>query len=241
VLAAELMGMPVNWLKLLAFAFGAGIAGLAGSIFAASQGAVFPSNFDLTLLITVYAMVILGGVGSLAGMVLGAVVLNVSLEVLRDPGDASWLFFLALVVVSAILLRPLWQWALVAAATVVVGVVAYEIVERTWERGVAGNPAGEAWVDGVADGWVILPAQPETWNRVMYLVLVAGVLALTLLKGWKRLVLFPPVLYLAACIWESAMLPQPAVARYLLIGAMLVALMAARPQGLLGTARVEIV
>jgi ABC-type branched-subunit amino acid transport system permease subunit len=198
-------------------------------------------HFDLTLLITVYAMVILGGVGSLAGMIVGAVVLNVSLEVLRDPGDASWLFFLALVLVSALLLRPLWQWAAVAAATVVLGIVAHEIVERTWERGVAGEPAGEAWIDRLVDGWVLLPVRPEEWNRITYLVLVAGVLALTLLKGWKRLALFPPVLYLAACVWESAMLPQPAVARYLLIGAMLVALMAARPQGLLGTARVEIV
>jgi branched-chain amino acid transport system permease protein len=240
-LAAELMGMPVNWLKLLAFAFGAGIAGLAGSIFAASQGAVFPSNFDLTLLITVYAMVILGGVGSLAGMIIGAVVLNVSLEVLRDPGDASSLFFLALLLVTPLLIRPFWHWAVVAAGTIVFGLVAHEVVERVWEDGVAGEPAGEAWIDGVADGWVILPAAPETWNRIMYLVLVAAVLGLTLLKGWRRLVLFPPVLYLAACIWESAMLPQPAVARYLLIGGMLVALMAARPQGLLGTARVEIV
>ena len=240
-LAAELMGMPVNWLKLLAFAFGAGIAGLAGSIFAASQGAVFPSNFDLTLLITVYAMVILGGVGSLAGMIIGAVVLNVSLEVLRDPGDASWLFFLALLLVTPLLIRPLWHWAVVAAGTIVFGLVAHEVVERVWENGVAGEPAGEARIDSVVDGWVILPAAPETWNRIMYLVLVAAVLGLTLLKGWRRLVLFPPVLYLAACIWESAMLPQPAVARYLLIGGMLVALMAARPQGLLGTARVEIV
>ena len=47
-LAAELMSMPVNRLKLLAFAFGAGVAGLTGAILAASQGAVFPVDFDLT-------------------------------------------------------------------------------------------------------------------------------------------------------------------------------------------------
>jgi hypothetical protein len=75
----------------------------------------------------------------------------------------------------------------------------------------------------------------------MFLVLIAGVLWLTVLRGWRRLVAFPPVLYLAVCMWESAMLPQPAVARYILIGAMLIGLMAARPQGLLGTQRVEIV
>ena len=44
-LAAELMGMPVNRLKIMAFAFGAGIAGLAGSVFAAAQTGAFPQNF----------------------------------------------------------------------------------------------------------------------------------------------------------------------------------------------------
>ena len=48
-LAAEVMSMPVDWLKLLAFAFGAGVAGLTGTILAAEQGAVFPVNFDLTI------------------------------------------------------------------------------------------------------------------------------------------------------------------------------------------------
>ena len=43
----------------------------------------------------------------------------------------------------------------------------------------------------------------------MYVVLVGGVLWLTVLKGWKRLVVLVPVLYLAVAIWESAMLPQP--------------------------------
>ena len=78
--------MPVNRLKLLAFAFGAAVAGLTGTIFAAPQRGVFPADFDLALLITLYAMVILGGAGSLAGVVLGAIVINVSLEVLRTPG-----------------------------------------------------------------------------------------------------------------------------------------------------------
>ena len=49
------------------------------------------------------------------------------------------------------------------------------------------------------------------------------------------------MLYLAVCVWENVMVAQPAVSRYILIGAMLVALMAARPQGLFGTPRVEIV
>ncbi len=49
------------------------------------------------------------------------------------------------------------------------------------------------------------------------------------------------MLYLAAVVWENLLLPQPAVARYVLIGALLVGLMASRPQGLFGKLRVEIV
>lgn len=240
VLAAELMGMRVRWLKLSAFAYGAAVAGLAGPILAASHGAIFPVDFDLTLLITVYAMVILGGLGSLAGVMLGAIVLNVSLEVLREPDDASLLFFLALLVVTLAVIRPIWRWAAMVATTIVFGVVVHAIVDRVWPDGVAGTTAGSMRIDELAEGWVILPVDPVTWNRIMFLVLIAAVLWLTVLRGWRRLVAFPPVLYLAICMWESAMLPQPAIARYILIGAMLIGLMAARPQGLLGTQRVEI-
>jgi branched-chain amino acid transport system permease protein len=240
-LAAEVMSMPVDWLKLLAFAFGAGVAGLTGTILAAQQGAVFPVNFDLTILITLYAMVILGGTGSLGGVAIGAIVLNVSLEVLRTPSNASLLFFLGLLLVLLLVVRPWWKVVAVLAATVVFGLVVHAIVSAAWPAGVDGATAGGTRLDTLAGHWVILPADSQTWNRIMYVVLVAGVLWLTVLKGWKRLVALVPVLYLAVCIWESAMLPQPAVARYILIGAMLVGMMAVRPQGLFGSQRVEIV
>jgi len=71
---------------------------------------------------------------------------------------------------------------------------------------------------------------------------VAAVLGLTLVRSrlWRSIGVVP-VLYLAACVWENLLLAQPAVARFVLIGAMLVALMAYRPQGLFGRQRVEIV
>ena len=59
------MGIPVNRLKIMAFSFGAGIAGLAGGIFAAVQTGAFPQNFGTAVLILIYAVVILGGTGSL--------------------------------------------------------------------------------------------------------------------------------------------------------------------------------
>jgi ABC-type branched-subunit amino acid transport system permease subunit len=240
-LAAELMGMPVNRLKLLAFAFGAGVAGLTGTILAASQGAVFPVNFDLTLLITLYAMVILGGFGSLPGVAVGAIAINVSLEALRTPEDASWIFFGLLALTLPFVIRPLARWATVLGGTIVFGFVVHALTDAFWERGTAASVVGETWIDRLVDSWVLLPEDPVQLGRVAYLLLVAGVLGLTLLHGWWRTIAYIPVLYLAVCVWENVLVVQPAVSRYILIGAMLVALMAARPQGLFGTTRVEIV
>src|SRR3954454_2869636 len=72
-LAAEMMGTPVNRLKIMAFSLGAMIAGLAGSVFAAAQTGAFPQNFSTQVLILIYAVVILGGTGSLTGMIVGAI------------------------------------------------------------------------------------------------------------------------------------------------------------------------
>jgi hypothetical protein len=168
-------------------------------------------------------------------------VINLSLELLRDPDDASLAFFAALVLVTLLTMKPFVRWVALVAGTIAFGLVAHFVVDRVWPEGVAGQSAGQTRIDGWVEGWAIIPSDPQTWNRVMYLVLIAGVLGLTVVRGWWRVVLGAPVIYLAISIWESAMLPQPAVARYLLIGAMLVGLMAARPQGLLGQHRVEIV
>ena len=105
-LAAELMGMPVNRLKLQAFAFGAGVAGLTGTLFASLNTAVFSSDFDTPTLITVYAILILGGAGSLGGVILGALIVNISLEVLRTPNHATIVFFALIIATLLAKLRP---------------------------------------------------------------------------------------------------------------------------------------
>jgi branched-chain amino acid transport system permease protein len=249
-LAAELMTMPVNRLKLMAFAVGAGVAGVAGALFAPQQGAVFPANFDLVLLITVYAMVVLGGAGSIFGVTVGAVLINASLETLREPDDASWVFYLVVVVAVVVMLRPRWLGPAVLAGTIVFGLVAHQLAEQLRPSLVEGSTFGTARVDGLVDSWVLLPEGaigPDglptgAFARLAYVGLVAAVLGLTLVRNrWLRAGLMVPVLYLAACVWENILLAQPAVARFVLIGAMLVALMAVRPQGLFGQRRVEIV
>jgi branched-chain amino acid transport system permease protein len=97
-LAAEVMGMPVNSLKLMSFAFGAAIAALSGTFVTALSASVFPLSFSFPLLIIIYTMVILGGSGSQPGVVLGAVLIGILLELLRDPGDSRILFYAAIVV-----------------------------------------------------------------------------------------------------------------------------------------------
>lgn len=249
-LAAELMTMPVHRLKLLGFAVGAGIAGVAGALFAPAQGAVFPASFDIVLLITVYAMVVLGGAGSLFGVTVGAVLINASLEALRDPDNASWLFYAVVVTALLVMLRPRWLPSAILAATAVFGIVVHQVAEQVRPSLVNGSTFGTSSIDRLMESWVLVPegaVGPDglpagALARLAYMALVAAVLGLTLVRSsvWRAVGLVP-VLYLAACVWESVLLAQPAVARFVLIGAMLVGLMAFRPEGLFGRQRVEIV
>jgi ABC-type branched-subunit amino acid transport system permease subunit len=235
------MSMPVNRLKLLAFAFGAGIGGLTGALYAAEQSSVFPVDVDVAKLITLYAMVILGGLGSLTGVVAGAIVINISLEALKTPEDASWIFFAVLAIALPFVIRPLSRWLVVVAGTIAFGFVARGLAALFWEDGTDGTVPGLARIDRIVDSWVLVPTDPAEVGKVAYLLLVGAILGLTLLRGWWRTLGFIPVLYLAICVWENVMVAQPSVSRYILIGALLVALMASRPQGLFGSARVEIV
>jgi branched-chain amino acid transport system permease protein len=241
-LAAEMMSMPVNWLRLLAFAFGAGVAGLTGTLAAPLRTGVFPTDFGLPLLITIYAMVILGGAGSIVGVALGAIVINVSLELLTNADHARWLFYATVIVAVLKLVRP-WLWAAgVLVGTVAFGFVLRGVAELWWERGVAGSaPPGADRVTRIVDSWVLLPGNPGDLPKYAYVALIAAVLGLTLVRGKARLIGLIPVLYLAVFVWENLLVQQPAVTRLILLGALLVALMNARPQGLLGSQRVEIV
>ena len=139
-LAAELMGMPVNWLKLMSFAFGASVAALTGVLLTSLNESVFPLTFSFPLLITIYTMVILGGSGSQAGVVLGAILISVTLEFLREPNDARELFY-ALVLLGIIAtFRVSWRLAIVFGGTFVFGLVAHARGQGHRSRlGVAGR------------------------------------------------------------------------------------------------------
>jgi branched-chain amino acid transport system permease protein len=239
-LAAEAMGMPVRWLKLLSFAFGAAVAAFTGTLFAAQSASVFPLAFYFVLLITVYTMVILGGSGSQPGVVLGAVIIGPLLELLRDPGKSRVLFVLALVGGLLLAFRVSRRFGLVAGATLLFGFVVHEFAGAIDSSWVAGDKAGG--FQGVIDHWVVAPEQMARWIApVSYIGVIAAALLLTVVRGWVRLVLLPPTLYLAAFVWENVMLAKPEPARYIVLGLILICLMILRPNGLLGERRVEIV
>src|SRR4051812_23366548 len=131
-LAAELMGMPVNRLKIMAFSLGAAIAGLAGSVFAAAQTGAFPQNFSTQVLILIYAVVILGGTGSLTGMIVGAIAIIASNQVLDStspPNVARVLFYSALIAAVYFTMRRSWVRLVTAfAATAIFGLAVHAIV-----------------------------------------------------------------------------------------------------------------
>lgn len=107
--AAASMGIPVVRLKLLAFSVSAGLAGLAGAFFAGFTGFVDPSTSTFDQSVLILAMVILGGLGSLSGSLLGAALLYLAPNLLRDAipeiSDYRLLFF-GFLLVAMMLFRP---------------------------------------------------------------------------------------------------------------------------------------
>jgi ABC-type branched-subunit amino acid transport system permease subunit len=243
-LAAEAMSMPVNRLKLIAFVFGAGTAGLCGTIFAAIQTGTVAGNFDVSLLITIYAIVILGGMGSLAGVIIGAIVINVSFQFLAPSNDhpelKRWLFYGVLLLLVA-RIRPWTRALFVLAGTVGFGFAVHAIVSAAAPSWASGSPVDAGSAAHAIRDWVVIPHGHGNFNTIAYICLVAAIVALSQLRGWWRAAGLIPTLYLVAVVWENVLVEQPAVTRLILFGALLIGLMNARPQGLLGTARVEIV
>ena len=82
-IAARAMGIDTTRIKLLAFAMGASFGGVAGGMFAAIQGFISPESFVLVESVMVLSMVVLGGMGNIWGVVLGAVLLSFVPELLR--------------------------------------------------------------------------------------------------------------------------------------------------------------
>jgi branched-chain amino acid transport system permease protein len=104
-IAAKAMGINVRNVKLLAFALGATFGGVAGAMFAAFQGFVSPESFVLNESIIVLAMVVLGGIGHIPGVIVGAILLAVLPELLRYTVEPAQMFLFGTVILPAEILR----------------------------------------------------------------------------------------------------------------------------------------
>ena len=122
-IAAKAMGINTRNMKLLAFGMGATFGGVAGSMFAAFQGFVSPESFSLMESVMIVAMVVLGGIGHIPGVILGAVLLSALPEVLRYVAgplqamtdgrlDSAILrqLLIALAMIIVMLMRPRGLW-----------------------------------------------------------------------------------------------------------------------------------
>jgi branched-chain amino acid transport system permease protein len=117
------MGLNTRNLKLLAFGMGATFGGVSGAMFAGFQGFISPESFSLMESVMIVAMVVLGGLGYLPGVILGAILLSALPEVLRYVAgplqemtggrlDAAILrqLLVALAMIVIMLMRPRGLW-----------------------------------------------------------------------------------------------------------------------------------
>jgi branched-chain amino acid transport system permease protein len=102
---AQAMGINLVAIKLLAFATGAAFAAGAGALYASRQVNIFPDNFTLLVSIDVLSLIIIGGIGSIEGVVLGSIALIGLPEILRSVNEYRIVAFGALLVLMMIL-RP---------------------------------------------------------------------------------------------------------------------------------------
>ena len=102
---AQALGIHLVQVKLSAYTLGAAFAGLAGGIFAAMTGSVFPQSFQLLVSVNVLAILVVGGIGSLPGVLIGAATLIGGPEVLRDLGEYRYLIY-GLVIIAVVRLKP---------------------------------------------------------------------------------------------------------------------------------------
>ena len=239
-LASEVMGVSVNRMKTLAFITGAAIAGFAGTIFAGMQSAVFVNGFDMPLMTMIYAAIILGGSGSLAGALLGASVMTVLPEVLRVPNYSEILFIAVLLLSLLAVSKKFVRFLIYLVATVAVGYIFMLIMNVVNTK----QAADKDWATGVTGGvlkhWLFVPADRIIWGNVAFILLLSLIAYFSIATSTVKKVLLPFITFGAVFLWEVRLVADVSTTRQLIIGVLLVVLMIIRPQGFLGKTRVEV-
>jgi branched-chain amino acid transport system permease protein len=105
----QALGINLVNVKLLAYGLGATFAGLAGAIFAIMLTSIFPHSFQLLISINILALIIVGGLGSLPGVVVGAAMLIGTPELLREFGEYRYLAYGAVLIIM-MRVKPIGLW-----------------------------------------------------------------------------------------------------------------------------------
>jgi len=106
---AQAMGINLVSTKLLAFATGAAFSALSGALFASKLGSVYPHSFNVMISINILCLIIVGGMGSIPGVMVGAIALVGLPELLREFAEYRLLVYGA-ALVAMMLLRPEGLW-----------------------------------------------------------------------------------------------------------------------------------
>jgi branched-chain amino acid transport system permease protein len=241
-LAAQTMGVDVRRLKLLAFSVGASVAGATGVVFAAWQGAVFPPNFNVTILIILYSMVVLGGVGTIWGAVSGALILSILPELLRDPEMARFIFYGALLLGLLLVFRRRKLSGLALLGGVILLGLAVKAL-LTWLRPewlaqpeIPTSIARSFYAPMIKalNWWMVHPQNSRTVGNIAFVLALGLLLVAYRFKARFGYALWVPALYALTFAWETRLVQEPSITRMLIFGALLVLMMNYRPQGLFG-------
>jgi hypothetical protein len=127
----------------------------------------------------------------------------------------------------------------VLAGIVALGFAAHAIVGAISSSAVGGSPGSGGWIGSALTDWVIVPSHAATYGNVLFVVMIFMLIALVRLQGYLRLLVVVPTVYVAACCWESRLIVNPSITNQIMLGAILIVTMAARPNGVLGAHRVE--
>jgi hypothetical protein len=173
-------------------------------------------------------------------MLAGAAVVGISFELLREPDEASWIFYGGIVLALVVTLRPWRRVVAVVAGVVVLGLVLVAVVGGIWPDTVAGSPRAEWAFSPAIEAWMLLPSDPKDVGNVAFVALVVVILWLSQAGPRTRLLALVPLIYLASFVWENRLLLDPSVTRLLLVGAILIVVMNLRPAGLFGAKRIEV-
>jgi branched-chain amino acid transport system permease protein len=239
-LGAELMSVPTRRMKILAVIIGAAIAALAGSTDAAFQSNVVPSpRYSALTLINLYAMVVLGGMGSLPGAIIGAFIFAVLPEALRSIQLAGVLFYGVGLLLLFNFLKPR-RFLLVFGGAVIGGLILKGAISALAPALDSGFPEAGSILNEFIQGWLVIPPDFKAVGNVATGLALLLLLVTSLVKPPYRWPALSITLYLAAFSWETRLAVDAAPTRILVIGFSLVLLMIFRPHGLLGKPEVRV-